>query len=79
MRLIERRDGKEYPLHEEVLFFSFFLVKKHPSNWLCDQKVKWRDGSFENDVPTIGLSEMFNASFFIVSQTNPRTHTSSLK
>jgi len=33
--------------------------------------VRFRDGSFETDLPITGLSQMFNCSFFIVSQTNP--------
>ena len=32
------------------------------------QKVEWSDGSLETDLPLAGLSEMFNCSFFIVSQ-----------
>ncbi|GAB4818468.1 hypothetical protein N2152v2_005514 [Parachlorella kessleri] len=32
----------------------------------------WRDGSLDEEMPTRGLSEMFGANYFIVSQTNPR-------
>ncbi|PSC75647.1 Triacylglycerol lipase SDP1 [Micractinium conductrix] len=32
---------------------------------------RWRDGSLEQDLPLRGLSEMFSANHFIVSQTNP--------
>lgn len=32
----------------------------------------WRDGSYDNDLPCRGLSEMFSVNYFIVSQTNPR-------
>ena len=32
---------------------------------------RWRDGSLEDDLPTQGISEMFNVNYFVVSQVNP--------
>ncbi|QDZ17736.1 triacylglycerol lipase [Chloropicon primus] len=32
---------------------------------------RWRDGSLEEDLPTNGVSEMFNVNYFLVSQVNP--------
>ncbi len=32
---------------------------------------RWRDGSLEEDLPTQGISEMFNVNYFVVSQVNP--------
>lgn len=32
---------------------------------------RWRDGSLEEDLPTQGVSEMFNVNYFLVSQVNP--------
>ncbi|CAF3778623.1 unnamed protein product [Rotaria socialis] len=34
-------------------------------------RLKFRDGSFENDIPLNRLSEVFGCSYFLVSQTNP--------
>ncbi|CAF2626547.1 unnamed protein product [Rotaria sp. Silwood2] len=34
-------------------------------------RLKFRDGSFENDIPLNTLSEVFGCSYFLVSQTNP--------
>ncbi len=41
------------------------IVPYHPN------KIKWSDGSVENDLPMRRLSELFNVSNFIVSQVNP--------
>ncbi|UJR17039.1 hypothetical protein I4U23_003937 [Adineta vaga] len=38
---------------------------------LHDERLQFRDGSFENDIPLNTLSEVFGCSYFLVSQTNP--------
>lgn len=38
---------------------------------LHGERLKFRDGSFENDIPLTTLSEVFGCSYFLVSQTNP--------
>ncbi|CAF3948154.1 unnamed protein product [Rotaria magnacalcarata] len=38
---------------------------------LDGEGLKYRDGSFENDIPLNYLSEVFGCSYFLVSQTNP--------
>ncbi|CAF4240487.1 unnamed protein product, partial [Adineta steineri] len=38
---------------------------------LHNERLQYRDGSFENDIPLNTLSEVFGCSYFLVSQTNP--------
>jgi len=38
---------------------------------LHGERLQFRDGSFENDIPLNTLSEVFGCSYFLVSQTNP--------
>ena len=50
------------------------LVNKHGQvsyRPLHGERLKFRDGSFENDISLNTLSEVFGCSYFLVSQTNP--------
>lgn len=56
------------------IFQAASLQAKRPNGEISDWSLsdpQWIDGSVDNDLPMIRLSEMFNVNHFIVSQVNP--------